>query len=117
MHNGFNGTFSSSPPSTIAYGTGSGAQTGVLGTTPSGCVLNGLSYNEHDGYLYAFENTEVSNSPCSTSFALVKIGRDANGAMAIAAVGHATTPTAAAQRTWSLCRIQRCRRAARWRVL
>ena len=35
MHNGFAGTFSSQPPSAIAYGTGSGAQTHVFGTTPS----------------------------------------------------------------------------------
>src|SRR5882757_307365 len=80
MHKGFNGTFSSQPPSTIAYGTGSGAQTGVLGTTPTACVLNGLSYNSADGYLYAFENDEVAGGACAVNYAMVKIGRDSGGA-------------------------------------
>ena len=68
----------------------------MLGTTPSGCVLNGLSYNAADGYLYAFENTEVVTSPCANSFAMVKIGRDAADAMAITPVTRATTAVGAA---------------------
>jgi LPXTG-motif cell wall-anchored protein len=82
--------------STIAYGSGSGAQSQVLGRTPSSCVLNGLSYNAADGYLYAFENKEVVTNPCAVTYAMVKIGRDSSGAMAIDAIGHATSATAAA---------------------
>jgi hypothetical protein len=91
LHNDFAGTHNSSAPSTINYSDSANHTTGVLGVGPTTCVLNGLSFNSTDGYLYAFENPEVQNSPLLTASPLVKIGRDAAGNMAMSEV--ATQPS------------------------
>src|SRR6201999_1281078 len=72
LHNDFAGTHNSSAPSTVGYTDGSNDTTGVLGVGPAKCVLNGLSFDSTDGYLYAFEDPEVQTAPLQTSATLVR---------------------------------------------
>ncbi|MFV0254387.1 MAG: LAETG motif-containing sortase-dependent surface protein [Beutenbergiaceae bacterium] len=85
--NDFSGTHMSDPPSTIRFGPADNPHANTLGSTAGTCVLNGLSYNSDDGYLYAFAEAEVATAPTPGMSTLMRIGYDAGNTMAIEQVG------------------------------
>ncbi|MFV0427478.1 MAG: hypothetical protein ACK5KU_10670 [Beutenbergiaceae bacterium] len=81
--NDFPATHTSAPPSTIRFGPANNPSENVLGVTTGDCVLNGLSYNNDDGYLYAFAEAEVNTAPTPGLSTLMRIGYDTANQMAI----------------------------------